>query len=481
MFGDTVYKLFIMEKFVKTVAPGGIVAETSNLLFVTNTRRPELWILQGSSRLLSRLYKTLSLPSSLFSFYGRLPAVSTMELSILLTLLVMTTAFGQDIFGRTFYPVILIPGLEGSRLESRRTLANDHCSFLNNNPSLLWLDPVKILGSLECFLDTFSLHYDKETHTTHNSPGVEISVPYFGETLGVETLNDVAILPDLIQAQPLVTYFVGAGKYLRGVNIRSAPYDFRKAPNELEDYFEHLRDLIEDTYNKQNMRVVIVTHSMGGLQGLYFLQRQSQEWKNQFIHRFIPVSAPYGGSMDAISAYLTGLDTVGVIPFNLMKGIKHTLTTLPALAALLPNTFGWDADHRLVDGASLNVSISTMDKLFDLLNLPDVRSMYNDTRNLLGQLDHPGVNVTCVFSAGLNTKERAHFDEATDFPDNPHWQFGDGDNVVGVKSLETCLRWSNNPSFRFSSKVFERIIHGNMVKDLRVITFLYDLIVQDKF
>ena len=35
------------------------------------------------------------------------------------------------------------------------------------------------------------LTYNVENHTTRNTPGVEIRVPYFGETTGIEWLNDV--------------------------------------------------------------------------------------------------------------------------------------------------------------------------------------------------------------------------------------------------------------------------------------------------
>jgi lysophospholipase-3 len=403
-----------------------------------------------------------------------------MKFSIFLTLLT-TVAAGQDIFGRTFYPVIIIPGLEGSRLEARRSLPNANCSIANNGSTLLWLDPVKILSSLDCFLDTFMLHYDRETHSTHNTEGVEVSVPFFGETKGVETLNDLAVLPELIEAQPLVTFFVAAGRYNRGVNIRGAPYDFRKGENELQDYFDQLKDLIEDTFNQQNMRVVIVSHSMGGLHALYFLHRQSQEWKNQYIHRFITMSAPFGGSMDSVSAYLTGIDSLGVIPFFSKEGILNTITSLPSVAALLPNKFGWSPDQPLVEGSHVeNITLANLERLFDLLDLPDVKAMYNDTKNLI-DLQHPGVNITCVFSLGLFTKETAHYDDEADFPSHPRWKFGDGDHTVGAKSLQTCLKWSTNPEFAFSSKVFEGIQHQDMIKDLRVASYLYDSIVRDKF
>ena len=40
--------------------------------------------------------------------------------------------------------------------------------------------------------------------------------------------------------------------YIRGQNIHGAPYDFRRAANENQEYFVKLKTLIEETYQKVN-------------------------------------------------------------------------------------------------------------------------------------------------------------------------------------------------------------------------------------
>ena len=39
--------------------------------------------------------------------------------------------------------------------------------------------------------------------------------------------------------------------YVRGKNLHGAPYDFRKAANEHGEYFDRLKNLVEDTYTKE--------------------------------------------------------------------------------------------------------------------------------------------------------------------------------------------------------------------------------------
>lgn len=73
------------------------------------------------------------------------------------------------------------------------------------------------------------LEYDNTTRTTRNSPGVETRIPGFGNSSTVEWLDP--------SRTSLGAYFKDIASVLealgfeRGVSIRGAPYDFRKAPS----------------------------------------------------------------------------------------------------------------------------------------------------------------------------------------------------------------------------------------------------------
>ena len=54
--------------------------------------------------------------------------------------------------------------------------------------------------------------------------------------------------------------------------------------DEQTEYFERVTRLIEETYDWNNeKKVVIVAHSMGGLMMLHLLQSKTQEWKDKYI------------------------------------------------------------------------------------------------------------------------------------------------------------------------------------------------------
>ena len=50
-------------------------------------------------------------------------------------------------------------------------------------------------------------------------------------------------------------------------------------------------------------RVTLISHSMGGLFGLYFLQQQTQDWKDRHINKFIPLNTPWRGAVIQLNTY----------------------------------------------------------------------------------------------------------------------------------------------------------------------------------
>ena len=97
--------------------------------------------------------------------------------------------------------------------------------------------------------------------------------------------------------------FQSLSRYVRGVNVRGAPYDWRKAPNELGEFYVNLTQLVEDTYYLNNgTRVVFIAHSMGNPVTLYWLNNiVTPEWKKKFIKSFVSLAGVWGGKADPIN------------------------------------------------------------------------------------------------------------------------------------------------------------------------------------
>ena len=91
-----------------------------------------------------------------------------------------------------FSPIILIPGDGGSQLYAslnKSTVPHLFCSKQTYTYNL-WLN-LELLAPLiiDCFVDNMKLSYDNVTRTTTNAPGVNISVPGFGNPNSVEYLD----------------------------------------------------------------------------------------------------------------------------------------------------------------------------------------------------------------------------------------------------------------------------------------------------
>lgn len=72
-------------------------------------------------------------------------------------------------------------------------------------------------------------------------------------------------------------------------------------------YFSQLKTLIEETYTLNNQRkVVIITHSLGGLFGLYFLNHMEQSWKEKYVQAYAPIASPFAGAAKVMRLFASG-------------------------------------------------------------------------------------------------------------------------------------------------------------------------------
>ena len=174
-------------------------------------------------------------------------------------------------------------------------------------------------------------------------------------------------MPQYYYFKYLVDAFIELG-YERDSSIRGAPFDFRYfrmkalpfearknltrrfspkrlAPNEQEEFFVNLKQLIETTYLENGKKkVILISHSMGSLYLLNLLNLKVDEsWKNRYISTWFAISSPWTGSIRALKTMVTG-DNMGIFLFN-DKRFKDMERTFPGIAFLLPNPskFGYDS------------------------------------------------------------------------------------------------------------------------------------------
>jgi len=401
------------------------------------------------------------------------------------------------------HPVILVPGLGGSQLEARQTIWKPW-----STPTLCrkigwfsaWVNTMRMscsnvtpLCPLNCTVDDLRLVYDEATHTTSNSPGVEVRVPGFGSTETVEYLVPNRFGQHISHKhsnyyKTIADALVELG-YTRDVNIRGAPYDFRKAPHEMGDFFEDLVKLIEDTYTLNgNSRVILMAHSMGNLYSLYLLNRMSQEWKDTYIQSFVAIAAPWGGAVKPVKAMVSGDNMDAVISLGEHDLVLVDTTvirplerSMPSMAWLMPSEGFWQDDEVLVKAPHYNYTVADYRRLFQDIGFMDGWSMRQDTSELLLDLSPPGVEVFAMYGIGVETYGALDYTQnkvGLWYDEDPTVLYGDGDGTVNRRSCEGSLRWDGNQKQPVHHRAFPGATHMTILSREDSVTYIQQIVLQ---
>ncbi|XP_076470777.1 lysosomal phospholipase A and acyltransferase-like [Babylonia areolata] len=379
------------------------------------------------------------------------------------------------------YPVILVPGDGGSQLFAkldRPTVPHFYCSQKTAEYYNIWLDLEELAPvPIDCFVDNMKLRYNRTTHTSHNAEGVDIRIDSFGETQTVEWLDPDRLshdVPSLAYFYTLVEMLV-AHNYTRNVNIKGAPYDFRRAPNELGDFYKNLTRLIEDTYVENgNSPMVMVAHSMGNPVMLYFYNHMPLAWKNKYIRAHIALAGVWAGAVKPIRLMTSG-DSLGVIVVSPLT-VRPEQRAMPSTAWLMPSTRLWNSSEVLVITEHRNYTVSDYQQLFKDINYTDGFMLWQDTKDLIIDLQAPQVEVHGVHGYGLPTPGVLKF-KSGGFPDTyPDTIPDDGDGTVNIRSLEAFLGWEAKQKAPVKHLVLKGAEHMAILKDPRTLDYVLNFL-----
>ncbi|KAK3608072.1 hypothetical protein CHS0354_031058 [Potamilus streckersoni] len=375
------------------------------------------------------------------------------------------------------FPVILVPGDGGSEFEAKLNKAvvpHSFCIKKTEKYFSLWLNLEELAPwVIDCFVDNMRLVYDNKTHKTSNSPGVDIRVPGFGDTDTVEWL-DPTHLSVTTYFSPIVSAMVKWG-YTRGKSVRGAPYDFRKAPNELEDYFQNLTELIEDTYmQNNNTRIVIIGHSMGNPLTLYFLNQKSQPWKDKFIRSHISLAGVWGGAVKTLRLMASG-DNLGV-PIVKPINVRREQRSMPSTAWLMPSDTFWTSTEILVSSPFRNYTVNDYSEFFIDVDFPDGYLMRKDTEHLIHPLKAPGVELHCLHGNHVDTPGQLIYTK-TNWPNaEPEVIQDDGDGTVNIRSLQGCLTFQGKQAQPVHYQIFPKAEHMEILVRKDVIAYIQNVL-----
>eukprot|EP00095_Tigriopus_kingsejongensis_P000920 maker-scaffold186_size273091-snap-gene-1.37 protein:Tk00920 transcript:maker-scaffold186_size273091-snap-gene-1.37-mRNA-1 annotation:"1-o-acylceramide synthase precursor" len=379
-----------------------------------------------------------------------------------------------------------IPGDGGSQIMAR--VSRDSPTYTKdcdppNRWFHIWLNVMLLTYHTKCWTNFTKLDYDNVTRTTRNQPGVETKVLGFGNLTVVEYLD-----PQFTWATEYFSYITwDLYKYLGYENMKdifSAPYDFRKAPNEMGDFFKKFKQLITDAfYANDNRRVILMCHSMGCPVTLYFLNHEKQAWKDKFVESMVTMSGAWGGTAKALRVLYRGESFNHFDPM----AIREEERTNPSLAWMMPSSNFWGKDELVVNATypgGVNATAKDLPLYFKYLNQTTMVDMFEDTKDLTHDLTPPGVEVHCLYGGGLSTVTHVEIKKTQSivFPDLTYYlniaKYGptEGDGTVNQRSLEGCHRWIDQQEQPVTYKHFPKMEHSEILYKHRAKHYIRNLV-----
>uniref|UniRef100_W5LWA9 Lecithin-cholesterol acyltransferase n=1 Tax=Lepisosteus oculatus TaxID=7918 RepID=W5LWA9_LEPOC len=367
-----------------------------------------------------------------------------------------------------------VPGNLGNRLEARidkPTLVHWLCYRKTENFFTIWIDLNMFMPiGIDCWIDNIRIVYNRTTRKSSNAPGVEIRVPGFGQTYPVEFLDTNKLTGYF---HTMVEHLVNFG-YVRNETIRAAPYDWRIAPNEQEEYFAKLKELVEQMYSEYQQPVYLLGHSMGSNYILYFLNEQPQHWKDRYIKGFISLGAPWGGAVKPLRVLASGEnDGIPLVSNIKIREEQRMTTTNPWM---IPTDQAWPTDHAFISTPSYNYTYRDYQRFFKDIHFDDGWHMWEDTRNLTAWLPPPGVEVYCMYGVGLPTPVTYIYDENFPNADPVDIVYDDGDDTVDSRSMELCKRWVGKQEEPVHIIELKGMAHLDIVFNDRALTLIQEIL-----
>ncbi|CAF0944065.1 unnamed protein product, partial [Didymodactylos carnosus] len=383
------------------------------------------------------------------------------------------TAFKSDDIQ---YPAIFIPGNAGSQIWgklNRSSVPHLWCSR-HSNWFELWLDVRLLLPEvIDCFVNNMLLIYNSTTNKTSNQDGVDVQIPGFGQTSTIEYFDSSGLSYSSYFA-PIVRSLVALG-YTRGLNLRGAPYDFRRAPDEQGDYFLNLTNLVMDTYEKNNQtKIVLITHSMGGPFALYWLHHITPEFKEKYIRSMVTIAAPWAGAVKALRLMASG-DNIDVYVVSPIR-VRPYQRSAPSTAFVMPSPNFWSADEVLVATPFKNYTVQNYKEFFTDINYPTGYQFWLNVKDLVDELKPPEIEVHALYSSQMSTPGVLLYDERT-FPDlQPTVSYDNGDGTVNIRSLLAFQKWTDKQTQDIKSLELPGVEHLAILKHPTIINYVIQVL-----
>lgn len=104
------------------------------------------------------------------------------------------------------------------------------------------------------------------------------------------------------------------------------------------------------------------------------------------------------------------------------------------------------------------------------------RYMWEDTKNLTGDLTPPGVEVWCMYGAGRPTPVTYIYNEEFPNADPINYVYANGDDTVSSYSMSLCRRWIGQQEKPVHVTEFQGLTHLDIVYHEKVLGIIQDIL-----
>lgn len=398
-------------------------------------------------------------------------------------------------------PVVLVPGLGGSRL-------------YDDNGSLKWCNWQGFFPHMtNSWRDSLTVKYNPETklfeeasyhtpyRTSHWHDKIFAPTPDFGCCNGVGNVLSRSVKSSW-QFQGILDAALAIG-YTDGVNLLGAPYDFRKitSPSVWTEYCRSLKALIEHSQG----RVVLLSHSMGSTLLLTFFvlylprvlltPEAVAGWKAKYVKRWVTVNGAFGGAGKALRSFLSG-DNNGmgyICDTGCHDWYQPMLENASGVLWMLPNPQVFSTDVPVVTVGKKGYSAKQLPELLEEVS-PLAAKAYKDTVLPLLTVESPGVPVVCVTSTQPGTllqccypESSLHFLYVTMTDERLYYaqqqqqqgcsvQHMCGDGTVPYTSLMVPQRWMDEQAVTFVRVKQENVAHTSILIEPETVKMIMTLL-----
>ncbi len=249
-------------------------------------------------------------------------------------------------------PVILIPGLFGSKLRDRGTGRE------------VW--PGEFSDVVFSDYSNLALHFDSQTLQVlpDNLEAFDIAEQVIGQDFYRPIIDTLQKAGGYVRGTPGTSAVISSGGHQRRYYIFA--YDWRQDNVQHAAALDKLIEAIRRDYNDPALKVDIVAHSMGGLIARYYLRYGTEDALDSMgnslvtlygttrVRKLILLGTPNMGSVSSLHAFLQG-ERIGLksIPPEVLATMPSGYQLFPhPLVTWLIDTKGEALDMNLFDGAT---------------------------------------------------------------------------------------------------------------------------------